>query len=234
MTGKLADTVMSVRNGEQLARKYQPVVFNPSTPAQVAQRAKLKLLSQLSAVVAPVIAIPREGAVSARNLFTKVNFPLTSYESDEADITLANVQLTKSVVAMTQVAAARATENISVNVSGGTRNVDRVVYAAFIKQDDNKLRFFASTVIDTPGAAYSWPGTLPVTSSPLVVYAYGMRDNTENARAIFGNLDAPVAEAIAKIVTSRMVSTSDVTFTETTGVELPANREMVEKDTKKN
>lgn len=233
MTGKLADTVMSVRNGEQIARKYQPVVFNPSTPAQVAQRAKLKLLSQLSAVAAPVIAIPREGAVSARNLFTKVNFPLTSFEDDEADITLANVQLTKSVVAMSQVAAARGNDGIDVNVAGGTRNIDRVVYAAFIKQVDGKLRLFASTVVDAPGAAYSWPGSLPATSAALVVYAYGMKDNTENARALFGNLDAPVAESIAKIVTSRMVSSNDVTFTETTGVELPANREVTENVTKK-
>ena len=100
MTGKVADVVMSVRNGEQIARKYQPIVTNPNTPAQVEARAKLKLMSQLSAVMASVIAIPRKGNVSSRNGFVKKNYQSLTYASQQADIALANVQLTDSVVAM--------------------------------------------------------------------------------------------------------------------------------------
>lgn len=221
MTGKLADTVMSVRNGEQLARKYQPVVFNPSTTAQVAQRAKLKLLSQLSAVMAPVIAIPRKGSVSSRNLFTKVNFPLTSYATDTADITLANVQLTSSTVALPPVYATRGETDITVNLGTTEVNVDRVVYAMFEKSG-NSLRFVTSAVVTEAGTSASpWGTTMPLVFGEVVVLAYGVRDNNENARTIFGNLQAPTAETVAQLIVQRTLLESDITVTHTQGVQVP-------------
>lgn len=136
MTGKLADVVMAVRNGEQVARKYQPIVFNPSTPAQVAQRAKMKLMSQLSAVMGDVIAIPRSGNVSSRNLFTKKNFALTRYSSAEnqAEIELADVQLTAGVLPMPQVYSMVVGDNaITVQMPVGMvpADINKVVYLAF-------------------------------------------------------------------------------------------------------
>lgn len=224
MTGKLADTVMSVRNGEQIARKYQPVVFNPSTPAQIAQRAKLKLLSQMSAVMAPVIAIRREGSVSSRNLFTKKNFPLVTYSSDTASVDIASVQLTSSVVGLGTVELARVEDGILAYIitSEAPTDVDRVVYSLFEKGSDNKLRFVGSLVANSEGATFDWQVKFPLRETELVVLAYAVRDNTEAARATFGNMQAVTAEEIAKLLVTRTLTETDVTLTETRGYQLAA------------
>ena len=225
MTGKLADTVMSVRNGEQIARKYQPVVFNPSTPAQIATRAKLKLASQLSSVLAPVIAIPRVGSVSSRNWFTKVNYPLMSYSSDQADVTLAGIQLTKSAVAIPTVVATRATGasyNINVSLAWEDKDIDRVVYVALLKDSDSRLRLGGTTVVNDRGGNGTFEGTLNTGfSTETVVLAYGVRDNNESAHVVFGNLTTVTAETVAKVITSRTLNETDITLTETTGVTVP-------------
>lgn len=251
MTGKLADVVMAVRNGEQIARKYQPVVANPSTEAQVATRARLKLMSQLSAIMAPVIAIPGQGPVSSRNLFIKKNFALSSYSGGQADITLANVQLTSSVVGLPNVRASRVTEpndailvrleSAFLDASGEPLgvDVDRVVYCMFVKGDDGKLRYQTSAIATAAGADYAWSTVLPATNREVVVLAYGVRDNNEASRAVFGNLTAPTAEAIAKLLVTRTLLESDVTLTETRGATLSvaSSRDVVpeseEKTTKK-
>lgn len=221
MTGKLADTVMSVRNGEQLARKYQPIVYNPSTPAQIAQRAKMKLMSQLSAVMAPVIAIPRKGSISSRNLFTKKNFALTEYTDSTASVTLANIQLTDSVLSLPNVSATRGTTDIEVALALQVAGLSRVVYVAFVKQNDNTLRYHASTVVEKVNDRDEFVGTIPTTSLNAVIYAYGVRDNTEAARVKFGNLEAPTAQSVADLIVTRTLLESDISLTETKGVELP-------------
>lgn len=226
MTGKLADTVMSVRNGEQLARKYQPIVSNPSTPAQVEQRAKLKLLSQLSAVMAPVIAIPKQGAVSARNLFTKKNFGLTTFTQGIADITLANVQLTSSVVALPRVNIGRVENSfeayLETSEDGSAATLSRIVYCLFVKQTDGKMRLLGSDVVEKSSDPLFRSTQLPYTNSEVVLLAYGVRDNTEAARVVFGDMVAPTAETVAKVITSRTLVESDITVTETRGSALVA------------
>lgn len=216
MTGKLADTVMSVRNGEQIARKYQPVVFNPSTPAQVAQRAKLKLMSQLSAVMAPYIAIPRNGAISSRNLFTKINFPATTYTDNTADVNLESMKLTKSVVALPAISATRAGSVLSLGLATSEVNVNRVVYVAFVKTN-GELRAAGSVVSTTAGTPSSpWQASLDIaTNDECVVYAYGIRDNTEAARVRFGDMQAITAEQVAKLIVTRTLLESDITLTDT-------------------
>lgn len=219
MTGKLADTVMSVRNGEQIARKYQPIVSNPSTNAQVAQRAKMKAMSQLSAILAPAVAIPREGTRSSRNLFVKRNFPAATFNDNQASIELADIQLTKSVVGLPGVYATRGAENISVylNASAGYQNLSRVVYVALAKQADNTLRYAGSQVVSAAGAG-NFAAEFPAISEEVVFYAYGVRDNSEAARVAFGNLESITAETVARLVVSRTLLESDVTLTETRAV----------------
>lgn len=231
MTGKLADTVMTVRNGEQIARKYQPVVFNPSTPAQIAQRAKMKLLSQLSAVMAPVIAMRKIGPVSSRNLFTKKNFPLTTFSNDAASIDLLGIQLTAGVTVLPTLGVARTEQGIyaefTSDVPHGPVDVDRVVYCMFEVNTDDTIRFVESSMATSAGVDNNWrSGFMTAITGKVLILAYGMRDNTEEARVAFGNLTAPVAEQVAKIITTSSLTESDVTFTTTKGTFLnPANRD---------
>lgn len=220
MTGKLADTVLAVRNGVQIARKYQPVVFNPSTPAQVAQRARLKLLSQLSAVMGSVIAMRRVGSVSARNRFTKVNFPATSFADSTAQVTLTNIKLTESVVGFLPIQIERAEEKTTVGTtidpSGG--DFSKIVYILFEKRADESLRLIGSRVISDISQAAEFP----LSNLELVAYAYGIRENTDYARAVFGNMEVPTAETVAQLVTSRTLTEQDITLSETVATTLAA------------
>lgn len=225
MTGKMADVVMVVRNGTQLARKYQPIVANPSTAAQVAARARLKLMSQLAAVMGPYIAIRREGIVSARNLFVSRNYRLSSYSNSTASMDLNSVQLTASVVSLPNVVVVRDQTNISLSISSATGNesLSRVVYIAFVKEADESLRFYAQTVVSEAGVNNNFLASIPGTGRSVVVYAYGMRDNTDAARAVFGDMEVPTAQYVAQLVVTRVLSEVDVTLTETRAATLEAS-----------
>lgn len=100
LSGKHGNTVFRQRYGETIASQYQPIVSNPNTASQTQTRAKFKLLSQISSTLKPALAMPREGRKNSRNLFTHVNYPLTSMSSIEgknvAEIPITAIQLTKS------------------------------------------------------------------------------------------------------------------------------------------
>lgn len=222
MQGKVADVVMAVRNGEQIVRKYQPIVSNPKSAAQVASRARLKLMSQLSAVMAPYIAIPRAGAVSTRNLFVKNNYQLSSYDNNQAEINLPSVKLTKSVVAFPALGGTRNGSTLNLGMPITEIDVNRVVYIVFAKTN-NELRAVGSVVADNKGDQQNpWPAQLVVdTNDELVAYAYGVRDNTESASVKFGNMATVTAESIAKLVVSRVLTENDVTLTDTVSKTFP-------------
>lgn len=225
MTGKLADTVMSVRNGEQIARKYQPVVYNPNTPAQIETRAKMKLMSQVSAVLSPFIAMRREGSVSARNFFVKENYGTATYSDSHADISLTQIKLTKSVVGLTPITATRSESELSVALAYATTNLNRVVYLAVFRQYDGTLRIAGSTVVEASSNNINFSGTINILTSAqigLVVYAYGVRDNTESARVTFSNMTV-TAENIANVIATRQLTESDVTLTETVSTMVAAS-----------
>lgn len=218
MQGKVADVVMAVRNGEQIVRKYQPVVSNPKSEAQVAARAKLKLMSQLSAVMAPVIAIPKKGAVSSRNMFVKTNYPAATFSDNQADVTLNQIKLTRSVVAMPSLITSREGTQLTVRLAGSTSlDVNRIVYCVFFKQENNELRYGGSQVATEAGESNVFQTTIQLgnAADTLVIYAYGVRDNTEAARVIFGNMQALTAESVAKVIVTRTLLETDVTLTDT-------------------
>lgn len=100
LSGKLGNAVFRQRYGQTVASQYQPIVANPNTKAQSDNRTAFKLLSQLAAILAPAIAITRTGAVSSRNGFTSVNYPLLEVATidgvDVAKIDIKSLQLTKS------------------------------------------------------------------------------------------------------------------------------------------
>ena len=220
--GKLGGTVFAIRNGEQILREYNPSPSNPSTVGQVEARAKLKLMSQLAAVMAPVISIPSVGAVSSRNLFVKNNYKYASYSNETAEVSLTSVQLTKSVLGLPTIDAVRQQNDVAVSLASNTVTVDRVVYVCFLKGADDKLRYFDSKTVSDPGVSGRFESAFNIVSRlPILIYAYGIRDNSQSARVLFGDLVAPTAETIAKLVTSRVLTEQDITLTETQAVELP-------------
>lgn len=221
-TGKLGSMVYSVRNGQQIVRQYNPIVANPSTAAQVEVRSKMKLMSQLAAIVAPVIAMNSNGLKTKRNEFISKNYSLAGYAENTAQIDLARVQLTKSNTAMISFEVDRSGgQSIAIHLKEDATNIfDRVVYCAVIRQNDGSLRLWDSALVTEAGAGGLFPATLPYTGNAIAVYGYGIRANNEDAKAAYANLKANDAGKLAQILTSRNATLEAITISETRGAVL--------------
>lgn len=218
-SGKLGAQVWSVNSGEQVVRQYQSKVTNPSTPAQVNQRARLKLMSQLAAALAPVIVIPKQGMVSARNRFISKNFDYVVATDGTAQVTYENLQMTAGNVGLPSISATRAegATTISVSLSAApASDISRVVYAMF-KKTQGQLEYVASRVVTNRGESNNFPASFPVSSGDIVLYAYGMKDLNSNATAKFANYNVASASDIARLVATRAIAVSDFSFTQTRG-----------------
>lgn len=223
-SGKLGSTVYAVRGGEQLVRQYNPVVANPSTPAQVAVRAKLKLMSQLASAVSPVIAIKSQGLKSSRNLFVKQNYSKAIYSSETASIALDKIQLTKSQVAFPAITLERGNSGqVSAKLADAAgSDIDRVVYSFFKKQDDGSLQLIEAVASTEAGSNGDFPVTSVTTENGVVCLAYGVRLNSDKAHAIFDNINVPATELVAKLKTAIQEDAADVTLTATSGAQMNA------------
>ena len=219
-SGRVAGSVFAVRYGEVIERAYNPFVDNPQTAAQVEVRSKLKLLSQLSAVMASVIAMPREGAKSPRNLFVSSNFPNAQYSASTASINLAGIKLTRGILSLPAITGSATASGVSVSLAAGEEDVTRVAYALFRKEADNSLRLVRSAIVSDAGVDRTFPYSPSVAGGgSFLVLAYGIRENTDRARTTFGNMQVLTAETVAKLVASRTLTLEDVTLTETKGLE---------------
>lgn len=226
ISGKIGSVVFSTSGGETISREYNPHVANPSTMAQVNQRARMKLMSQLSAALAPVIAIPKQGLVSSRNAFTKLNFGASMANNGIAQITYENVQLTNGNLALPTIEAVRAQgSGITINLAEDASNaVSRVVYILYSKNSEQRLQFVASVIAEGAGTDGTFRATLPYTEGDIVLYAYGMRDTSESARAKYGNMQVANAVDVARLTALRTISTEDFQFTETRGATMFADQ----------
>ena len=219
-SGKLGQSVLSTRYGEQIQRAYVKEIANPKTEAQVATRSRFKLASQLSAVMADVIAIPRVGSKTGRNQFVSACMDITSEAAGVAQVDLNSVQLTKSQRGLIGFTATRDTANnkISVALKGANGSeLSRVVYVAFEKQNNGSLVQLASQVVSSPGTNNTFPADLKGSTKSVVVYAYGMTDKDGATSVKFGNLNAPTAEQVAKLLTTSSDTLSGVSLTKTNG-----------------
>lgn len=239
ISGKLGAVVFSTSGGATISREYNPHVANPNTDAQINQRARMKLMSQLSACLAPVIAMQKDGLVSVRNQFVKRNFDSCYSVNGQAQISYENVQLTQGNVGLPQitwqVGSDTGTNRLYVYFKDEpSTTVSRVVWCLFRKTEEGKLEFVSSQITETRqmptpnsffgGIFESVPvdGDSGQLAADLVIYAYGMIDASERATAQYGNLNVNTATDIADLVTNRRISYMDYQFTQTRGTS--ANR----------
>lgn len=233
-TGKIGSIVFSTSGGETIAREYNPHVANPNTMAQVNQRARMKLMSQLSAALAPVVAMRKEGLTSARNKFVQRNFGASYASGGVAQISYENVQLTSGNAGLPQIKWLLGTDGESPTIYAfftdePSANITRVVWCLFRKTDEGKLEFVSSQIssVRTAGAGgryfqgefegVSVPQGEQTLGANYVIYAYGMSDTSESATARYGNLNVQNATDIARLVATRTISFEDYQFTQTRG-----------------
>lgn len=234
ISGKLGAVVFSTSGGELISREYNPHVANPSTVAQVDQRARMKLMSQLSACLAPVIAMRKEGLTSARNKFVQKNFGY-SYASDgNAQISYENVQLTSGNAGLPMlkwtIDAPQGQSPVLIPFfeEEPSTSISRIVYCLFKKTDEGKLSYMSSQIITERGAGDNgyfegaFSGVNYSTSdgaltSNYVIYAYGMSDTSERASVQYGNLNVQNATDLARLIATRTINYEDFQFTQTRG-----------------
>lgn len=234
--GKIGSIVFSTSGGQTIAREYNPHVANPNTIGQVNQRARMKLMSQLSASLSPVIAMTKDGLVSRRNKFVKLNFDSSYASQGIAQISYENVQLTEGSVGLPQVVA----EAFGTDWGGPyvylatapSANINRVVYCIFEKTQENRLSLVRSKIVNVrtnenvPDVYFpesldeleiTGTGAESEFAREYVIYAYGMSDTSERATARYGNLNVQSASDIATLVANRTISFEDYQFTQTRG-----------------
>lgn len=228
--GKLGNMVVSTVAGETIARDYNPNVANPSTSAQVNQRARMKLMSQLSAAFAPVIAIPKDGLKSSRNLFSKKNFPLTFAANGTAQISYENIQLTDGNTGLPNIVASRVAgdEMMAVQLSSAPGDsVSKVVYVLYKKSSEQRLQYIGSTIANSAGDDGVFNAELPNETGDIIIYAYGIKDTGANASGSYGNYVVNNAEDVAQLVGTRSIAASGMAMTQTRGITMLASENSV-------
>ena len=232
MQGKIGNIVVSSVNGQVVGREYNPNVANPNTALQQNTRSRFKLASQLSAAMAPVIAIRKEGNKSARNIFVKENFDSINYSLGAASINLNIVQLTKSQTAFAGFNADRSLGNV-INVelnADSSALLTRVVYIGYKKLSDGALQLFDSRICDVPGEDGKFADVLRYDDGDVVLYAYGMKDLDAGITSKFGNMIAPNAENAASLLVSNTENMQSVQLTKTAGLTMMAGEDTGDSD----
>ena len=218
--GKIENIVVSQMGGVSIARAYQPNVSNPKTEKQVDQRARLKLASQIAAAMSPVIAIPKNGLVSARNAFIKKNMDLITAMQGTAQMMFAKIQLTNGSIPLPPLKASFSDNGYFTFglVSDPGDSISRMVYCLFKKNTDGKLEFFKSYVTENPTTAKDWLMGEDKLEGEIVVYGYGIKDLSTSAKVKYDSYNIASGADIAKLVSTRTMNASDYQFTKTNGV----------------
>jgi len=216
-SGKVGNSVWAISGGEQIVRPYNPNVTNPNTDAQVAQRAKLKLMSQLAAALAPAIAFKKQGLVSARNQFVSKNIGLCTYDNDEARIRMDGLQFTPSSKNLPNPSTTGVTEQGTPVKLASTPSADvkAVVYVAVGYVNNNQITSVEVKAVTAAGEDGAFPTTMAFAGGDGYLYAYGITDASAVGKISYGDyaIDNGVEEAILGVVTSLIQNASSFTAT---------------------
>lgn len=217
-SGKLGSSVFATVSGQQIVRQYQPVVSNPATEAQTAQRAKLKLMSQIGAAMAPVIVMRKDGLVSARNKFIKRNIANASVLQGTASVDVPNLQITDGVGNVGEVTSIHASGSVAVMVSDIDPKASRVVFMLFRRNDDGTLSLFGSSVKSVTGSPSDYTqATFAGGPQKSVAYVYTISDVDGRATARFEQYSVNDAVQVASLVAGRSVNIDEYRFSGTAG-----------------
>lgn len=223
-TGKLGSSVFAVNSGVQIVRQYQPVVSNPSTAAQVAQRAKLKLASQLARDLKKSIAIPKDGLVSSRNGFIAKNFPAITYDDNKAEVNLDGIQLTASSSFMPSIISTTPVGTNLLQIKFAEFNpssYEKYITSVYRRNSDGSLSFVkefetSSADFDQDENAYriADDGLDIVTNA--ILFVYGVNLTSDDAKAKYNDLSVNAGRSIASLIANRIAVAGDIEVSRTT------------------
>lgn len=225
-TGKLGSSVFAVSGGEQIVRQYNPNVSNPSTDAQVEQRAKLKLMSQLAADMASAIAFRKSGLVSARNKFISANIGKADFVDIDGNMTARIdsevIDLTGGSSGLPQLADITFGNNvITVKLSAAAASdVKRVVYNVFAYEPTGRLYLHGIHVVSEAGEGRDFQFQMPEEQKAFVFLAYGIKDANAKATQKFEEYFMQDAADNAILPVLKSLTVADYSLTNTVGKSL--------------
>lgn len=223
-SGKLGNMVVARVAGETIARDYNPNVANPNTNLQVGQRSRFKLASQVSAALAPIIAIPRQGLKSARNLFVKKNFENFVKVGDNSAVNLPALQITAGSIAVPVIEITRSSGGeglMTLNLlNTAPEGLSRMVYCIYKVDANQQLEFVRSVVQSEAGENNDFEISTEKVDGQILILAYGIFDANASATAKYADYAVASAQDIAQLIASRALSTTDFRFTKTAGIML--------------
>lgn len=215
-SGKLGASVFSISGGEQIVRQYNPKVSNPNTDAQVEQRAKLKLMSQIAADMAQSIAFPKKGLVSSRNAFISANIGKCTYNEGQAEIDLQVIELAGGTGNLPIPAVGA--ENALALSAAAPADVNAVVYAAYKRGDDQQLTLIDQQIISEAGDGNTFPTTMELPDSSYVVYVYGIKNNGKASVIEYMDYIAVLSNARAELDAVRSIVVKGGSLTATSAL----------------
>lgn len=217
-SGRLGNIVCARVGRETIAKTHNPKKANPNTEKQVNERSRFKLITQLAASYAPVIAIPKEGNQSKRNRFVRRNYDILHAEGGQASIDLTQIQLTAGSVALPGINIKPAFNGVT-EYAEMTANVasivDKVAYVVMKRDAYGSLEYVTSAVITAPGTKGTFPWYKTISNIDGIIYAYGIRLTTEKATAKYGNYAIENARELARLVSVRALDWGNCSFTRT-------------------
>lgn len=216
--GKLGGVVYQQYEGMQISREYQPVVKNPQTAKQTANRAKFKTASQIVAQFSEVLNVRfaklsiytrvRRGA-AVNVIFKGVTENGSLYES--SFINILNGLNAKSM-ATTEAPAVASGANNTVNITATAGDV--VTYIGASYDGNGKLISREVETYTSDGTAKEV--TPEAGAETFAVMAVSARATTEAGRATLSNIEG-VNEGFTLEV-SRSVAAGDVEISDIAGV----------------
>lgn len=220
-SGKVGESVWAVSGGVQIVRPYNPNVSNPQTPAQMEQRAKFKLMSQIAADLASVIAIPKDGLKSSRNLFVSKNIGLATYEEDHAEVSVIELQLTPGSAYLPGIIFAEQAGNYEVHMANTpSADVDGVCYILLGKDTDNQLIVLDSALCTEAGEDDVFNYVFEAPGNVRFILAYGVKSSAAGAGFSYENYSIENVSTIAKLFTMRTIKNASGALTKTVGVKV--------------
>lgn len=216
-TGKVGNSVWAVSGGVQIVRPYNPNVSNPNTDAQVEQRAKLKLMSQVAAALASIIAFKKKGLVSARNKFVSANIGYCDYDDGHATLDLNQLDLTGSSAPLPAIQGTIGQDlAVAVNLaSAAAADVDSVLYALVRETENSKLEVIDFKVATNPGATRNFAAQLQGKDGDECIYAYGIKYTDDASRKRYEDYIAAIenGSATLNVVANELLSGASFTRT---------------------
>lgn len=225
-SGRVGGVVYSNYKGEQVVRTYQPRVQNPNTAGQVAQRAKFKLVSQVSASLAKEINlsfVPNVAKESNRNAFVKEMLKKTTYSKNQASLPIEDIVITNSRTAgIVEIEATSLTVTGIVSNNFGESARVKVVFIGY--SDGGEITLLGSQESATEELSgrkvFTVEPQLPQGYTNIRALAFAYEPN-KNSATTYENYEVLDEEATLQDVLR--IYSGKVIFSETMNVLVPQN-----------